>query len=248
MRTPRVYLPIELNPGARIELDEYSAHHVRAVLRLKKGNSLRIFNGLGSEFNAVLATIDKRSVRVDIGEAKPCYTESELPIHFGLAISRGERMDFAIRKSVELGVSDITPLITERCVIKLDESRSDQKQSHWQRIAISASEQSGRARVPEIRRPIPFKSWINNNDGLKVILDPSSSRTLNDLGSAPRSVCLLSGPEGGFSAHERAQAIEAGFAGVNIGPRILRTETAALAGMVLIQAIWGDLGLRGGKG
>ncbi|MGH8549572.1 MAG: 16S rRNA (uracil(1498)-N(3))-methyltransferase [Methylococcales bacterium] len=244
MRIPRIYLPITLNPATPIELDEHSAHHVRSVLRLQKGDSLQLFNGRGSEFSAVLTLVSKKSVTLEVGEARPCNTESSLSIHFGLAVSRAERMDFAIQKSVELGVGSITPLLTERCVVRLDEHRSGQKQSHWQRIATNASEQSGRARVPEIRQPVPLNSWLQDCQDLKIFLDPSSTRSLQTLESVPRSIYLLCGPEGGFTARERELAVNRGFIGVCLGPRILRTETAALAGITLIQALWGDLGLR----
>ncbi len=205
---------------------------------------MQLFDGRGAEYSAVLTLVSKSSVSVLVGEASPCNTESPLAIHFGLAISRGERMDFAIQKSVELGVASITPVLTERCVVRLDPHRSKQKHSHWQRIATNASEQSGRARVPEIREPAALTSWLTNCQDLKIYLDPSSSRTLHSLESAPRGVTLLSGPEGGFTERERELAVNAGFIGVRLGPRILRTETAALAGITLIQALWGDLGLR----
>ena len=244
VRIPRIYLPVTLTPGTSVELDEDSAHHVRSVLRLKKGSSLQLFNGRGSEYVGVLALLSKKSVILEVGAERPCNTESPLAIHFGLAISRGERMDFAIQKSVELGVSTITPLFTERSVVRLDEHRSLQKRAHWQRIATNASEQSGRAIVPEISKPDTFGSWLERCEGSKVFLDPAATQSLKDLSAAPSSVCLLSGPEGGFSPRERSLALDAGFQGVSLGPRILRTETAALAGITLIQAIWGDIGLR----
>lgn len=240
MRVPRIYLPITLIPDTHVELDENSAHHVRNVLRLKEGNSLRIFNGRGGEYAAILTLVSKKSVTLAVGGESHSNTESPLPIHFGLAISRGERMDFAIQKSVELGVSTICPILTERCVVKMDEHRSIQKQLHWQRIATNASEQSGRVRVPEIRQPVSLNSWLEYARDLKIFLDPSAAQSLNRL-AAPRCVYLLSGPEGGFTGHERDLAISVGFIAVNLGPRILRTETAALAGITLIQALWGDL-------
>lgn len=242
MRIPRIYLPITLYPATSVELDADSAHHVRSVLRLGKGDALHLFNGQGSQFSAVLTLVSKKSVILEIGHASPCDTEPPLAIHFGLGISRSERMDFAIQKSVELGVGSITPLLTERSVVKLDEHRSAQKRSHWQRIATHASEQSGRARVPEVRKPEQLDSWLSGAQDLKIFLDPLAARSLNSLESAPRSVYLLSGPEGGFTTRERQLAVDAGFIGVRLGPRILRTETAALAGIALIQALWGDLG------
>ncbi|MGR9107993.1 MAG: 16S rRNA (uracil(1498)-N(3))-methyltransferase [Gammaproteobacteria bacterium] len=242
MRVPRVYLPVTLRPGISVELDADNSHHVRSVLRLKQGESLRLFNGSDSEYHAVLTGLGKKSVTLEVGQADPCNTESPLPIHFGLAISRGERMDFAIQKSVELGVSSITPLFTERCVVKLDPERAGHKQAHWQRIAVNASEQSGRARVPAIGKPGSYDSWLKSCRDLKIFLDPFATRSLDDLGETPRSVYLVSGPEGGFTPGERELAIQAGFLGIRLGSRILRAETAALVGIALIQARWGDLG------
>ncbi|MCS5565576.1 MAG: 16S rRNA (uracil(1498)-N(3))-methyltransferase [Methylococcales bacterium] len=246
MRIPRIYLPVALSLGAHVELDDVSAHHVRSVLRLKKGHSLSLFDGEGFEYGAVLVLVSKKSVTLEVESAGPCDTESRLVIYLGLGISRGERMDFAIQKSVELGVAGVSPLFTERTVVKVDTTvRALQKQSHWQKVAQHASEQSGRAKVPEVNPPQPLLSWLKQCSGLKLFLDPLSTRSLGDLDTVPDCVSLLSGPEGGFSPLEREQAFDAGFTGICLGPRILRTETAVLAGVALLQATWGDLGFRG---
>ncbi|RUM51624.1 MAG: 16S rRNA (uracil(1498)-N(3))-methyltransferase [Methylococcus sp.] len=245
MRIPRIYLPVTFSLGAHVELDEASAHHVRSVLRLKKGHSLSLFDGQGFEYDSVLVQVSKKSVILVAESAGRCDTESRLVIYLGLGISRGERMDFAIQKSVELGVAGVSPLFTERTVVKLDANRALQKQSHWQKVAQHASEQSGRARVPEVNPPQPFLSWLKECSGLKLFLDPHSTLSLGDSDTVPDCVSLLSGPEGGFSPLEREQVLDAGFTGIRLGPRILRTETAVLAGVALLQAAWGDFGFRG---
>ena len=240
MRIPRIYLPIPLNPESTVELDEQSAHHVRTVLRLKPGDSVVLFNGQGFEYSAVLTSISKSLVALEVGEIRECATESPLSIHFGLAISRGERMDYAIQKAVELGVSRIYPLLMDRCVVRVDPRKADQKQSHWQRVAIHASEQSGRARVPEISLPSTLPNWLGESQDLKILLDPMASVSIPSL-AASKTIYLLSGPEGGLSDMERDLALESGFIGVKMGPRILRTETAPLTAIALIQGFWGDL-------
>jgi 16S rRNA (uracil1498-N3)-methyltransferase len=228
-----------------VELDEVSAHHVRSILRLKKGHSLSLFDGQGFEYDSVLVQVSKKSVTLVVESAGRCDTESRLVIYLGLGISRGERMDFSIQKSVELGVAGVSPLFTERTVVKLDADRTLQKQSHWQKVAQHASEQSGRTRVPEVNPPQPFLSWLKECSGLKLFLDHLSTLSFGDLDTVPDCVSLLFGPEGGFSALEREQALDAGFTGIRLGPRILRTETAVLAGVALLQAAWGNLGFRG---
>ena len=240
MRIPRIYLPIPLNSDHSVELDEKSAHHIRSVLRLKAGNSVILFNGQGFEFTALLTVVSKSLVRLEIEEKRACDTESPLSVHFGLVISRGERMEFAIQKAVELGVHRINPLLSERCVVKLDSQKAAQKQSHWQRIATHASEQSGRACVPEVCAPTPLYRWLKDCRDLRILLDPRSTQSLSCLKTS-KTIYLLSGPEGGFSEPERQLAIENGFIGVNLGPRILRTETAPLTAIALIQGLWGDL-------
>jgi 16S rRNA (uracil1498-N3)-methyltransferase len=190
------------------------------VLRLKKGADLTVFNG------------DGRNREV----------ESPLTTHIGLGISRGERMDLAIQKAVELGVSRITPLFTEHCVVRLDDTRRGNRRQHWQKVARSACEQCGRNRVPEIEEPIELKDWVAGREGLRLFFDPQAAVGLKDLPRPEGLVSLLSGPEGGFAEKERVLAREAGFIPVRLGPRILRTETAVLAALAAIQTIWGDLG------
>ncbi|HYE36710.1 16S rRNA (uracil(1498)-N(3))-methyltransferase [Methylocaldum sp.] len=242
MRISRLYLPRTLEEGAVLRLDEESAHYLRTVLRLKKGTDLTVFNGDGSEYSARVSDIVRDEVRLEIGDRRNREVESSLITHLGLGISRGERMDLAIQKAVELGVTRITPLFTEHCVVRLDEARRGNRHQHWQKVARSACEQCGRNRVPEVEEPAELEDWIAGREGLRLFFDPQGAVGLRDLPQPEGSVCLLSGPEGGFAATERALAREAGFTAVRLGPRILRTETAVLAALSAIQAIWGDLG------
>ncbi|CAI8885702.1 16S rRNA (uracil(1498)-N(3))-methyltransferase [Methylocaldum szegediense] len=242
MRVSRLYLPQTLEEGAVLQLDEESAHYLRTVLRLKKGADLIVFNGDGREYSARVLTIGRDGVQVEIGTGRSRDVESPLTIHIGLGISRGERMDLAIQKAVELGVSRITPLFTEHCVVRLDEARRGSRRQHWQKVARSACEQCGRNRVPEIAEPIELRDWVVGSEGLRLFFDPQAMAGLKDLPQPEGTISILSGPEGGFAEKERILARETGFIPVRLGPRILRTETAVLAALSAIQAIWGDLG------
>lgn len=242
MRVSRFYLPQALSPHTSLQLDSDSAHYLGTVLRLKQGAKLIVFNGEGGEYAARLEETSKAGFSVKLGEFNPREAESPLLTHLGLGISRGERMDLAIQKAVELGVAAITPLFTERCVVQLDAARKGQRLQHWRRIAQSACEQCGRNRLPEVFEPLTLEDWIRRQAGLRLFLDPNGTASLRELPPPHGPVCLLSGPEGGFAEHERADAMQAGFIPLRLGPRVLRTETAALAALAAIQTIWGDLG------
>ena len=243
MRISRFFLPQPLNSGATIHLEEESAHYVRTVLRLKKGADLIVFNGEGGEYPATLLEAHKEAVSVQLGEFNPRETESPLIISLGLGISRSERMDLAIQKAVELGVSSITPLLAERCVVQLDDpARKGQRLRHWRKVVQGACEQCGRNRPPPIFEPVKLEDWVTCQTGLRLFLDPGGTKTLRELPQPEGAVCLLTGPEGGFSGHERKTALAAGFIALRLGPRVLRTETAALAAVSAIQTLWGDLG------
>jgi len=243
MRISRFFLPQPLIPGATIQLADESAHYLRTVLRLKKGADLIVFNGEGGEYPAKLLEAHKEAVKLALGALNPHETESPLPIALGLGISRGERMDLAIQKAVELGASAITPLFTERCVVQLDDdARKFQRLRHWRKIAQSACEQCGRNRVPDIFKPLKLDEWAVEQNGLRLFLDPGGTKSLKELPRPHGPICLLSGPEGGFTGNERKTATEAGFMAIRIGPRVLRTETAALAALTAIQTLWGDMG------
>lgn len=242
MRVSRLYVAMPLAAQQTIELDEDCAHYVRTVLRLKKEYLVVLFNGLGGEYQAEIIEVSRKQVLVKILSFIARDVESPLQVLLGLGISRGERMDFAVQKSVELSVAQIAPLITEHCVVQLKGDKESNKIRHWQKIAQHATEQSGRTVMPVIKNVELLVDWVEQQSGLKVFLDPFATQTLQDLKPEDNKVTLLAGPEGGFSEQEREIAKQAGFIPVQIGPRVLRTETAALAALTAVQVLWGDLG------
>ena len=244
MREIRVYAGhVPLLNDSVIVLSDEAAHHLLNVLRVRVGTPLTVFNGKGRELNARLVRIDGKKPVVELHDTLGRNCESPLKVELGQVISKGDRMEFILQKSVELGVSSITPLISERCVVRLNEQRMDKKVESWQRIVISACEQCGRNVVPEVREPLPLATWCSLHDPtvLSLTLDPGSSDTLNTLEVSTDKLRLLTGPEGGFSDTEVALTKAHGFATVRLGPRILRTETAPLVALSILGARFGDL-------
>jgi 16S rRNA (uracil1498-N3)-methyltransferase len=242
MRVSRLYQSSTLQSGEAIELDDDSAHYVRTVLRLKKGSTIIVFNGQGGEYAGIILESSRKRVVIDINEWIVRNVESNLHVKFGLAISKGSRMDFAIQKSVELGVNDITPLVTERSVVRLTDDSKQQKIRHWQKIAQHAAEQSGRTMVPAVNDVVKLDDWVEIQAGLKIFLDPEAPKKMTELQPEQEKITLLAGPEGGFSEPERVTAKDVGFIPVQLGSRILRSETAALAALAAAQTLWGDYG------
>ena len=239
MRISRLFTAQPLVAQSCVELTDATAHYLGKVLRVEPGHQLVLFNGDGLEYPAVVENVGKQQVQVRVGEARAPATESALHTVLGLGISRGERMDYAIQKSTELGVSVIVPLFTEHCEVKLSGERVDKRQAHWQQIAISACEQSGRVRVPGIETPQTLAAWLGRAEGgLRLLLDHEESGRL----AGPRpigGVSMLIGPEGGLSPAELAAAKAAGFVGIRLGKRVLRTETAPVAALSVLQYLWG---------
>lgn len=241
MRNPRIHTPQPLASGATLALDEQASHHLARVLRFQVGNAITLFNGDGSEYPATIAAIDKRSVSVTIGDAVSADRESPLPIHLGIAISKGDRMDMVVQKAVELGVAQITPLISERVEVRLQGERAEKKLQHWQGIVIAACEQCARNRLPVLNPITSLHDWIGSIEAdKKFVLHHRSEANLGEI-TRPRSVALLIGPEGGLSETEIAAAERKQFASLRLGPRVLRTETAPLAALTVMQFAWGDL-------
>ncbi len=240
MRVSRLYLSASLNVGSRVELDDDAAHYVRTVLRLKQDQTIVLFNGQGGEYLGRFSEVSRKNVRVKIEEFIDRDVESPLTVTLGLGISRGDRMDWAVQKAVELGVTQLTPLVTERCVIKFNDDKKQQRLQHWRSIIQHAAEQSGRTRLPELSEIADLQDWVSQQEGLKVFLDPYAEQSLADLRPENNRVTLLSGPEGGFSEQERQIAKATGFIPVRMGARILRTETAVLAALTAVQTLWGD--------
>lgn len=243
MRRPRVYLPRPLTRGALVTLDATAARHIKQVLRLKAGAELILFDGSGGEWHAVLERLDRDAVLARVGTYHVHTAESPLAVVLAQGVSRGERMDYTLQKAVELGVTRIVPLFTERSVVNLKGERLAHRQQHWQAVAASACEQCGRDRVPAVGVPRPLTEWLADGDaaGLKLVLDPDAAQGLpRGAAPPPDQVTLLIGAEGGLSRIEMELARRAGFLPCRLGPRILRTETAAVAALAALQTLWGD--------
>lgn len=252
MRNPRIYQNTLLAEQSLITLDDDAFGHLIRVLRLPEGSPITLFNGDGADYAAELTHINKKSAQALILSATPKLSESPLNIHLGQGISRGDKMDFTLQKSVELGVNTITPLFTERCGVKLNKERLDKKIEQWQKIVISACEQSGRSIVPIVKAPMQLNDWLNEaTQALKINLHPKAQHSImslpfdtlpiNALPLNKKRVRLLVGPEGGLSDEEINFANQANFIDVLLGPRILRTETAALTAITALQCRFGDL-------
>jgi len=244
MRIPRIYSSQPLALGQSVLLEPPASKHLLAVLRLKPGAPLTLFDGSGREFEACLEAAEDRRARVLIKAELPSRTESPLQIILAQGISRSERMDYTLQKAVELGVAEILPLVTERSVVRLDQKHAIRKQQHWQQLVISACEQSGRVRIPVVQPPLSLDAlFAQQLSAMKLLLDPEAQNSLRTLARPLNEpVLLLVGAEGGLSGAERSAALRAGFQSVQLGPRILRTETAALVALSLLQGRWGDLG------
>lgn len=243
MRIPRIYHPTPLSGTQNCFLSDDAVNHVGRVLRMNEGADLILFDGSNHIFNARISSLTKKQIEVHIESSRLDDRESPIPIHLGQVISRGDRMEFTIQKSVELGVTTITPLWSERCGVKLDNERQDKKLQQWQKIAISACEQCGRNVIPQIRPIMKLTDWCKEQDGMmKLNLHPRASHTLKSLAAIPtEGVRLLIGSEGGLSAEEIAMTEQNDFIEVLLGKRILRTETAALATITALQTLYGDL-------
>ncbi|ENR5392750.1 16S rRNA (uracil(1498)-N(3))-methyltransferase [Providencia rettgeri] len=243
MRVPRIYHPEPLQINTTISLGDDAANHVGRVLRMTAGQKLELFDGSNQTFSAEITEATKKNVFVHIENSQIDDRESPLDLHLGQVMSRGEKMEFTIQKSVELGVNTITPLLSERCGVRLDGERLEKKLLQWQKIAIAACEQCGRNRIPEIRPVQTLEAWCAENDGaFKVNLHPRATESINTLPTELKKVRLLIGPEGGLSADEIAMTANYQFTDILLGPRVLRTETTALTAITALQVRLGDLG------
>ena len=239
----RIYCSQQLVPDAEIFLDQSASAHVCQVLRLGVGDTFHIFNGQGGEYEATVIEPSKKSAHIKIGAYIASDNESPCHIHLGQAISRGDRMDYAIVKAVELGVSEITPILSARCVVRLTAERKLKRQAHWQALVRAAAEQSGRTILPVVHEPMSLAQWLLLPHALGVVALPKTKMLLGSLmQSCVSSISLLIGPESGFSSDECDLMLKHHFHAFNMGPRILRTETATVVAITLIQSLWGDLG------
>ncbi len=245
MNGSRFYCPVPLTQGQRVELPENAARHASKVLRLRVGEEMILFNGSGGEYLARLASIERHRVTADVLDWRARECEAPLAITLIQALQAGEKMDTTIQKAVELGVSCIVPVATQRSVVRLEGDRALRRLAHWQGVIVSACEQCGRNRLPEVKLLLGLRDWLEQpaaDDALRLMLVPGGPQTLTDF-SPPRPglrIELLIGAEGGLAPDEISLAQAVGFAAIRLGPRILRTETAGLAAIAAIQCLWGD--------
>lgn len=247
MRLTRIYVPTALMPDNEVLLPESGASHLVRVLRLREGASIIVFDGAGREHQAEISRINGHQVSVRVGAQIVGTTESPLHITLVQGVSRGERMDWTLQKATELGVSNIAPVFTTRSVVRLDDKQAEKKLEHWRAVVIGACEQSGRNVVPAVQTPLSLRSYLTqSNDGkpkdrMRFVLSPNAPVSLAGLTNLSGDVELLIGPEGGLDDDEVILAEQAGFTPVRLGPRVLRTETASVVALSVLQALWGDL-------
>lgn len=243
MRLNRIFCEGPLAGGTEVALPSAGAYHLVRVLRMREGAPLSVFDGSGQEFRAEISRVDGDQVKVRLGEPAQVTAESPLKITLVQGVSRSERMDWTLQKATELGVAAIAPVLTARSVVRLDEQQALKKQAHWRGIVIGACEQCGRAKIPAVAAPTVLRDYLANvrKDGLRLVLSPSAPGSLAGLTSMPSKAELLIGPEGGLDDDELHAAQKAGFMPVRLGPRVLRTETAAVVALSVLQGLWGDL-------
>ena len=238
MRLSRFFTDTPLSIGDH-ELPEAQAHYISRVLRMVEGDAVQLFDGSGQEFLGSLLEVGKKRVSVQLTQSFAGQTESPLHIHLGQGLSRGERMDWAIQKATELGVTEITPIFSDRCEVRLKDERADKRLLHWRQVAISACEQCGRSRVPVIHPPVLLADWLKQTQAeLKLVLHPVAEPLVSH--AKPATLAFLIGPEGGLSDAEVEQAKGNGFHAARLGPRVLRTETAPVVALAVAQQLWGD--------
>jgi 16S rRNA (uracil1498-N3)-methyltransferase len=239
---PRVYADMDLAVGNVVELPEEAYRHLVIVLRRIPGDAVTLFNGRGGEYACVVESVAKRHLMVRINELREVSRESPLQITLAQAVSKGERMDYTVQKAVELGVTSIQPVVTDHVVVRLDAERWARKQEHWQGVAVAAAEQSGRTMVPRVAPVLDLRDWMPASpaDALRLVLAPAAAPASLKRG-AGQPVVLLVGPEGGLSEVELKLADLAGFISLSLGARVLRTETAGVVALSVLQSKWGDL-------
>ena len=242
MNVPRFYHSGELTSHREIFLDEAAAHHAARVLRLKEEDAVVLFNGKGGEYPAKITGIGKTKVTVLTGEWQNIERESPLQIILAQAVSSAEKMDFTVQKAVELGVTAIQPLASQRGVVRMDAARARKRIEHWRKVVIAACEQCGRNRIPQIVEMDSLKEFLGKaeSDALRLVLSPDGGLSFKQFKYKAGGIILLVGPEGGLTAQEEQAAGAAGFTSVTLGQRVLRTETAGLAALAAMQTLWGD--------
>lgn len=243
MRLNRIFCEGPLTNGATVTLPAAGAYHVARVLRMRVGAPLVVFDGNGSDYQAEIVEVDGDKVSVTLHSQAPGTGESPIRITLVQGVSRSERMDWTLQKATELGAAAVSPVLTARSVVRLDANQAAKKQAHWRGIVVGACEQCGRSKIPPVSLPVSLRDYFANvrKDGMRLVLSPSAPASLAGIASLPSRVELLIGPEGGLDDDEIAAAQKVGFMPVRLGPRVLRTETAAVVALTVLQALWGDL-------
>ena len=245
MSAPRFYCPPPLRYGATLDLPPEAAHHANRVLRLRVHDPVQVFDGEGNALAAAISEINGKRVVLD--RLKPCAAEPSPPLHIVLAqaMCGSDKMDWVVQKATELGAAEIQPVQTQRSVARLSGERAEKRAEHWRSVTLAACAQCGRNTLPQTHAPQELSAWLaqmRDTPGARFILQPEGAARLHQQARAQGRLALLVGPEGGFSADETLMAQQAGFIPISLGPRVLRTETAALAGLAALQTLWGDLG------
>ena len=244
MRLIRIHVAAPIAAGAQVELRGKAAEHVTRVLRLGAGDKVTLFNGDGTDYPSEIKELHKGSLTLAVRSALPARAESPLAITLVQGIARGERMDLVVQKATELGVTAIVPVATTRSVVRLDADTRAKKLAHWRGVAIAACEQCGRATLPAIAEPADFESWLaqpSRTETLRILLSPEAEASLVATAAGATRIELLVGPEGGLADSERDLALTVGYRACRLGPRVLRSETAAVAALAVLQSAAGDL-------
>jgi len=242
MRTIRIYHDDDITVGNKLVLPKQTSNHLIQVLRLNLDSEIVLFNGDGRNHRAKIVGNNKNATELEILSSNKNLSESSLQIHLVLALTKNDKMDYAIQKAVELGVTEISPLIMKHSITKLDERKREKRHLRWLEIIHSACEQSGRSIVPKLHSITDWDNWNKDSDnGFKIVCDPYAHKTLSEINSKPQSILLLIGPEGGFSTEEILDCRNRHFTNIQFGKRILRAETAAIATVTAVQTLWGDL-------
>jgi 16S rRNA (uracil1498-N3)-methyltransferase len=244
MKTTRLFIPQPIVASAETSITGDRAHYLKRVLRLRIGDNLVVFDGNGNEYPAEILDIEKRQMRLSIGSAQAGSPESPLAIRLVQGIARSERMDFVVQKATELGVRRISPIISVRSIVRLDQRRSAKRHDHWLKIAQNACEQCGRNTIPQIDPAQALDDWLDDESetgSTRIFLTPRAGTPIGSMPEPSGPLLLLIGPEGGLSDMESSKVDYAGFLPVSLGPRILRTETASLAAIAILQSRFGDL-------
>jgi 16S rRNA (uracil1498-N3)-methyltransferase len=240
MPIPRIHCDLRLGPGAQFALPDDAAQHVAKSLRLKAGDALSVFDGRGGEYDATIQRIDRDRVDVKVGAFRDVDRESALALGLVQGLPEADKMDWIIQKATELGAGWIQPVTCERSVVRLSGDRAARREAHWRRVAVAAAEQCGRTRIPEVRPTLGFLSWLAAPGETPRWMLAPGAEPLAAQPAAPSPLELVVGPEGGFSERERLLLVDHGCTAISLGPRVLRTETAPVAALAAIHALWGD--------